>query len=192
MDDFDSNQSNSNCYYSYYQQDSDLSHFMELIENALNNSNLNDLQNIFNNYLQIDCSTLNRSNERVFGRQFILQRYQVMLGKISFFTFQFKKKESYERLKVIEEYCVGNIFPSNLSHHEDVEKLWYSFDMLNFKSQNDRLAYRDQFYQILVNNNMPLVFNLQVELYLVMNEDKTFIDNVMWDVVSLDFSEVLF
>ena len=98
-------------------------------------------------------------------------------------------KEQHHCLIVLEEYCVGNCpVTESLQSIRDIDYLWKCFDILNFASESESLMYRTQFYDRLVMHNMPVAFNLKVDLYLIMNEDMSRITHATWEVVSLDFS----
>ena len=87
------------------------------------------------------------------------------------------------------ETCLGKIFPIMLQHDEKVEDLWRCFDLFNFESEVARLLYRKKFNDILYMNSLPVTFNLKVDLHMVLNDDMSQVENTMWELVSLDFSE---
>ena len=160
-----------------------------LFENALNTSNATWLSNVLEMYFKIDCAILYKAVDRLYGRNLIFQHYCALLNKFSNCFFQYTIRLRHHRLLVMTETCLGKIFPIMLQHDEKVEDLWRCFDLFNFESEVARLLYRKKFNDILYMNSLPVTFNLKVDLHMVLNDDMSQVENTMWELVSLDFSE---
>jgi hypothetical protein len=86
-------------------------HFPHFLQNALNTSNLNELENIIKSYCVANCSIHSRLMSRVEGRHLVQKHFQSLLQILSNCNFQFPIKTVRHRLIVVEEYCVGTILP---------------------------------------------------------------------------------
>jgi hypothetical protein len=165
---------------------SNLGEVIQHIQNALNTSSFNQLEGIFNEYFEVDCSILLKANNRTFGRHLIFNHYQVMANKISNFTFQFTMKSEINRLLVTEEAFKGTIQNVN-----EAEGLWTIFEYARFESNGEKVTSqeKDRFHDSLLvarSNNMPVYFTLKSDFYLIMNEDLSLFTKVLWRDLSLD------
>jgi hypothetical protein len=80
------------------------------------------------------------------------------MDKLSNYSFQFSLKEKFHRLMVMEESCVGQIFPNSLLDEHRVADLWSSFaDILDFKSITEMTLNQQKFQNILM-NNVPVIY----------------------------------
>ena len=127
----------------------------------------------------------------MYGNGLIFNHYQTFREVFSNCCFRYSIIEKHNCLMVLEESCVGNCpFTGSLQSINDIDYLWKCFDILNFASERDSLIFRTKFYDALCSNyTTPLVFNLKLDLYLIMNENKSLITHATWEMVSLDFSE---
>ena len=171
--------------------DEDLWIIIQMLEEALNNSDSSLLRSVVNSFFLNNCSILSKSRNRMLGRQLIHQHYQSFLDKFSDCCFQLVVKVKQHRLLVIEKSCVGTIQPITSEFQENMYALWNSFDIFDFDySECSRSTTLQKFYDIMFMNVNPVTFDYKVDMTLIMSEDiKPVVIHVMWDVVSLDFYE---
>ena len=164
----------------------------ELLGNALNTSNFMNLTSILETYFKIDCAVLFKSADQINGRNLIFQHYYSLLNKFSNCSFQYNVKSRHHRLLVIAETCVCEIFPTMFQHEERVVDLWRCFNIFNFESDAARLLYRKKFSDILYLSMNRLLVTFKVDLLMIVNDEMTQFESIMWELVSLKISEELF
>ena len=170
-----------------------------ILEDALSDStNLLKLHNILEKFFKIDCLILSKTFDYEYGYHIIFQRYQQIKQPIlgtSPSHFSFTLKEIHHRLVIIEEVCVFQLLPGFFQNEDEVTALWKTcVRNLNFCSEKDKLSMEEKFYENMnqfIDNNCVNTTDvtLKVDLYLVTNEEKSLIVTVMWEIVSLHFSQ---
>ena len=150
-----------------------------MLESVLNSYSSIELTNVLEAYFKIDCVMLSKSTDKLCGR---------IMNKFSNCLFKYNIKLKHHRLIVMSETCLGVIFPILFQREEWIEDLWHCFDIINFESITVRELHRKKFIDNLHMSNMPVTFNLKVDLHMVLSDDMSQFENAMWELISLDIS----
>jgi hypothetical protein len=162
----------------------DLRNIPELLKMALNTANTIELKNIFLKYFENECAILFKATDRLSGREYIFNHYQAMINKLSNYSFQYTLKSIMHRLMIIEEACLGTILP--VQNDEEFQQLWNCFNVFNFENDFKKMSSQELLYDTLVRHQKPVLFTIKSEMFLVMNDDMTRFQHVLWQEVTLD------